>query len=38
MKKVIQFLAKTALLLAALYAVLWIAEALGDLLCALIPW
>lgn len=38
MKKLIQFLAKTALLLAALYAVLWIAEALGDLLCALIPW
>lgn len=38
MKKVIRYLAQTALLLAALYAVLWIAEALGDLLCTLIPW
>lgn len=38
MKKAIQFLVKSALFLAALYAVLWLAEALGDLLCALIPY
>lgn len=38
MKKLIQFLAKTALLLAALYAVLWLAEALADLAIAVFPW
>ena len=38
MKKAIRYLAQTALFLAALYAVLWLAEAIGDLLCVLIPW
>jgi hypothetical protein len=38
MRKLIQFTVQAALLMAALYAVLWLAEALGDLLCTLIPW
>lgn len=38
MKKLLQVTAQTALFAALLYAVLWLAEAIGDLLCALIPW
>lgn len=38
MKKAIRFIAQSAVLLAMIYAVLWLAEALGELLCALIPW
>ena len=38
MKKAIQFLVKSALFLAALYAVLWLAEALADLAIAVFPW
>lgn len=38
MKKLLQVTAQAALLAALLYSVLWLAEAIGDLLCALIPW
>lgn len=38
MTKVIQFLVKGALLLGALYAVLWIAEALSNLFITIFPF
>ena len=38
MRKIIQFTVRAALLMAALYAVLWLAEALGDLAITLMPW
>lgn len=36
--KIIQYTAQTILLLGMIYAVLWIAEALGNLLITLFPW
>ena len=38
MTKAIQFLVKGALFLGALYAVLWIAEALGNLFITIFPY
>ena len=38
MTKVIQFLVKSALLLGAIYVVLWIAEALSDLFITIFPF
>lgn len=38
MFKLTQFLVRGALLMAALYAILWLAEALGDLAVTLFPW
>lgn len=38
MSKAIQYTVRAALLMATLYAILWLAEALGDLAITLMPW
>ena len=38
MKKLLQLTAQAALLLALGYAVLWLAQAIGDLLITVFPW